>query len=167
MVNPMGSRFERVEREPSEKGKSLRLTLDMDLQKIAEDSISRMVQKVGAQRLLPDQDWSKTLERRTNRALVGTNETEVSAELLLNAFKGAPFPLTGKQASTVAGFRGTEADANRLLRHLYAQGVLQRSEQNAGAYFLSLPHLHRPEPLFLLILNPLKFWHSRVSPIMI
>jgi cell division protein FtsI/penicillin-binding protein 2 len=152
VVNPMGSRFERVEREPSEKGNSVRLTLDMDLQKIAEDSISRMVEKVGTQRLLPDQDWGKTLERRTNRALVGTNETEVSAELLLNAFKDAPFPLTGKQASTVAGFRGTEADANRLLRHLYAQGVLQRSEQNAGAYFLAPP----PPPPGAAVLIDLK-----------
>jgi cell division protein FtsI/penicillin-binding protein 2 len=152
VVNPMGSRFERVEREPSAKGKSVRLTLDMDLQKIAEDSISRTVDKVGSQRLLPDKDWGKTLERRTNRALIGTNETEVRAELLLNSFKDAPFPLTGKQASTVAGFRGTEADANRLLRHLYAQGVLQRSPQNAGAYFLSPP----PPPPGAAVLIDLK-----------
>jgi cell division protein FtsI/penicillin-binding protein 2 len=152
VVNPMGSRFERVEREPSEKGKSVHLTLDLDLQNIAEDSISRMVHKVGSQRLLPDQDWGKTLERRTNRALIGTNETEVSAELLLNAFKDAPFPLTGKQASTVAGFRGTETDANRLLRHLYAQGVLQRSEQNAEAYFLAPP----PPPPGAAVLIDLK-----------
>jgi cell division protein FtsI/penicillin-binding protein 2 len=139
IVNPMGSRFERVERKPSEKGKSIQLTLDYDLQKIAEDSIDRMVEKVSKQRILPDRDWAKTLERRTSHALLGTDETEVRAELLLSAFKDAPFPLTGKQASTVAGFKGTEADANRLLRHLYAQGVLKRGDNNPSAFTLAPP----------------------------
>ena len=139
IVNPMGSRFERLERQPSQKGKSVRLTIDLDLQKIAEDSIDRMVQKVAKQRILPDKDWAKTLERRTGRALLGTNETEVRAELLLTAFKDAPFPLTGQQASTVAGFKGTEKDANRLLRHLYAQGVLQRGREKTSAFTLAPP----------------------------
>ena len=97
MVNPMGSRFERLERQASEKGKPVQLTIDLDLQKIAEESIDRMVKKVAKQRILPDRDWAKTLERRTGRALLGTNETEVRAELLLSAFKDAPFPLTGQQ----------------------------------------------------------------------
>jgi cell division protein FtsI/penicillin-binding protein 2 len=139
IVNPMGSRFERIEREPSEKGQSIQLTLDLDLQSIAEDSIDRMVNKVSNQRILPDNDWAKTLERRTNRALLGTNETEVRAELLLSAFKDAPFPLTGKQASTVAGFKGTEEDAQRLLQHLYAQGVLEKSASNPLSFFLAPP----------------------------
>ncbi|MEL0099624.1 MAG: hypothetical protein VW907_08725, partial [Opitutae bacterium] len=137
MVNPMGSRFERLKRQPSQKGESLQLTIDLDLQRIAEDSIDRMVQKVAKQRILPDEDWAKTLERRTGRALLGTNETEVRAELLLSAFKDAPFPLTGQQASTVAGFKGTVDDANRLLRHLYAQGVLQRGTPNPSAFTLA------------------------------
>ena len=98
----MGSRFERLERQPSEKGKSIQLTIDTDLQKIAENSIDQMVERVSNQRILPDRDWAKTLERRTGRALLGTNETGVRAELLLSAFKDAPFPLTGEQASTVA-----------------------------------------------------------------
>ena len=139
IVNPMGSRFERLERQPSEKGKSIKLTIDLDLQKIAEESIDRMVYKVSKQRILPDDDWAKTLERRTGRALLGTNETEVRAELLLSAFKDAPFPLTGQQASTVAGFKGTTDDANRLLRLLYAQGVLQRGAKNPGAFTLAPP----------------------------
>ena len=139
IVNPMGSRFERVQRQASEKGKSVHLTLDLDLQKVAEQSIDRMVTKVASQRILPDRDWARTLERRTSRALLGTNETEVRAELLLSAFKDAPFPLTGKQASTVAGFKGTEEDAQRLLRRLYSQGVLQRAANNPGAFSLSPP----------------------------
>ncbi len=139
IVNPLGSRFERVDRQPSEKGKSIKLTIDLELQKIAEDSIDRMVEKVSGQRILPDRDWAKTLERRTSRALLGTNETEVRAELLLSAFKDAPFPLTGRQSSTVAGFKGTEDDANRLLRHLYAQGVLQRDVNNPIAFNLAPP----------------------------
>ena len=65
----------------------------MDLQAIAENSIDQMVTKVASQRRLPDDDWARTLERRTSRALLGTNETEVRAELLLSAFKDAPFLL--------------------------------------------------------------------------
>ena len=57
----------------------------------------------------------------------------------MSAFKDAPFPLTGQQASTVAGFRGTKDDANRLLRHLYAQGVLQRGTDNPSAFSLAPP----------------------------
>ncbi len=139
MVNPMGSRFERLERQASEKGKPVQLTIDLDLQKIAEESIDRMVKKVAKQRILPDRDWAKTLERRTGRALLGTNETEVRAELLLSAFKDAPFPLTGQQASTVAGFKGTKDDADRLLKHLYAQGVLQRGVNKPSAFTLAPP----------------------------
>ena len=63
------SRFERLERQASEKGKLVQLTIDLDLQKIAEESIDRMVNKVAKQRILPDQDWAKTLERRTGRGL--------------------------------------------------------------------------------------------------
>ena len=59
--------------------------------------------------------------------------------MLLTAFKDAPFPLTGQQASTVAGFKGTEKDANRLLRHLYAQGVLQRGREKTSAFTLAPP----------------------------
>ena len=152
IVNPMGSRFERVERQPSEKGEALTLSLDLDLQKIAESSIDRMVKQVSSQRRLPNQDWERTLERRTNRALAGTNETEVRAELLLSAFKDAPFPLTGKQASTVAGFKGTHSDAQRLLRHLYAQGVLKRGANNPDSFALSPP----PPPPGAAVLLDLK-----------
>ena len=139
LVNPMGSKFERIERQPSEKGKTLVLSIDMDLQAIAENSIDQMVTKVASQRRLPDDDWARTLERRTSRALLGTNETEVRAELLLSAFKDAPFPLTGKQASTVAGFKGTASDAQNLLRHLYAQGVLKRGINNPESFEIAPP----------------------------
>ena len=88
------------------------------------------------------------LWKKNGRALLGTNETGVRAELLLSAFKDAPFPLTGGQASTVAGFKGTEEDANRLLRHLYAQGVLQRSVQNPSSFTLA-----PPPPLLVLSFN--------------
>jgi len=148
----MGSRFERVKRQPSEKGQSIQLALDLDLQKIAEDSIDQMVERVAEQRKLPDENWARTLERRTNRALAGTNETEVRAELLLSAFKDAPFPLTGKQASTVAGFKGTEKDANKLLAHLYAQGVLQYGKKNNNSYEISPP----PTPPGAAVLLDLK-----------
>ncbi len=138
-VNPMGSRYERVDHEPSQKGGSLRLGLDKDLQSIAEEAIDRMVTKVAEHRILPDNDWARTLERRTSQALKGTNETEVRAELLLSAFKDAPFPISGRHAATVAGFRGTENDACRLLRHLYSQGVLQEAKNDPNSFELAPP----------------------------
>ena len=66
----------------------------------------------------------KTIEKRTLKELLNKNENEISPELLLTAFKDAPFPLGGKEASTVAGFKGTEKDADHLLRILYSKGVL-------------------------------------------
>ena len=105
-VNPDGSRYDRIERKVSEKGKNLHISIDADLQKIAEDSIDKMVLSVANSRILPDSDWRKTILRRTNQALLGSNEKKVTAQLLLSAFLDAPFPLDGKQASTVAGFQG-------------------------------------------------------------
>ena len=94
IVNPMGSRFERIDRKAAQKGKSVQLSLDRDLQKIAEDSIERMVRTVAKRRILPDSNWEKTIKRRTEKALTGSDETEVRAELLIGAFKDAPFPLS-------------------------------------------------------------------------
>ena len=66
-VNPMGYRFERMEKKASQKGKSVQLSLDQDLQNIAEKSLYKMVQKVASNRVLPDEDWQKTIERRTKK----------------------------------------------------------------------------------------------------
>jgi cell division protein FtsI/penicillin-binding protein 2 len=140
-VNPMGYRFERIEKKPSTKGESIQLTIDKDLQSIAENSLQKMVQKVARNRILPDKDWRKTIERRTRKALQGSQETEVRAELLISAFVDAPFPLSGVQASTVAGFKGTREDADRLLRRLYAQGVLAKPDMSKDEYVLAPPML--------------------------
>ena len=104
------------------KGENVILSLDAELQKVAEISITEMVEKVANLRRLPDQDWRKTILRRTNQALAGSNEKKVSAQLLLSAFVDAPYPLGGVQASTVAGFQGTAEDAQKLLETLYAKG---------------------------------------------
>ena len=81
----------------------------------------------------------KTIKKRTERELINKNEKEISPELLLSAFKDAPFPLGGKEASTVAGFRGTEKDAEHLLRILYSKGVLARSISNPNKYVIAPP----------------------------
>ena len=121
-VNPDGTRYEQIERKISKKGENVILSLDAELQKVAEISITEMVEKVANLRRLPDQDWRKTILRRTNQALAGSNEKKVSAQLLLSAFVDAPYPLGGAQASTVAGFQGTAEDAQKLLETLYAKG---------------------------------------------
>ena len=48
----MGSRFELIERKASTKGKTLRLSLDQDLQEIAERSLEKMIDNVAARRIL-------------------------------------------------------------------------------------------------------------------
>ena len=151
-VNPMGSRFDRIERSPAVKGNSLKLSLDRDLQKVAEQSMERMIKAVASRRILPDANWRKTIERRTRKALAGTNERDVSAELLISAFVDAPFPLNGIQASTVAGFKGTAKDAERLLHLLYSRGVLAQPNQEVKEYVLA-PPLLPPAAAVLLDLN--------------
>ena len=125
-VNPDGTRYEQLEKKVSQKGKDLTISINADLQRIAETSIEKMVFSVAQSRILPDQDWRKTILRRTNQALLGSNEKKVPAQLLLSAFVDAPFPLSGEQASTVAGFQGTSNDAQKLLKLLYARGVLAK-----------------------------------------
>ena len=151
-VNPDGSRYDRIERKVSEKGKNLHISIDADLQKIAEDSIDKMVLSVANSRILPDSDWRKTILRRTNQALLGSNEKKVTAQLLLSAFLDAPFPLDGKQASTVAGFQGTTNDAERLLNILYARGVLSKANPKVDAFELAPP----PRPPGAAVLVDLK-----------
>ena len=138
-INPMGLRFDQIEHKASEKGKSIQLTIDLDIQKITESSLENMSQRVSAHRILPDKFWKKTIEKRTLKELLNKNENEISPELLLTAFKDAPFPLGGKEASTVAGFKGTEKDADHLLRILYSKGVLDRSKEVPEKYIISPP----------------------------
>ena len=140
-VNPDGTRYDQIERKVSQRGKSLKISIDAELQKIAENSIQEMVLGVSQTRILPDSDWRKTILRRTNQALIGSNEKKVSAQLLLSAFVDAPFPLNGEQASTVAGFQGTPKDADRLLNILYAKGVLSKPNLDIDEYELAPPPL--------------------------
>ena len=138
-INPIGLRFDQVEKTLSEKGKSIQLSIDIDLQKTAETSLHRMSERVSAHRILPDSNWKKTIEKRTLKELINTNENELRPELLLSAFKDAPFPLNGKEASTVAGFNGTEKDAIDLLRLLYSKGVLEKDSNTDDRYFIAPP----------------------------
>ena len=73
-VNPDGTRYEQLEKKVSQKGKNLTISIDADLQNIAEKSIEKMISSVAKSRILPDLDWKKTILRRTNQALLGTNE---------------------------------------------------------------------------------------------
>ena len=140
-VNPDGTRYEQLEKKVSQKGKDLTISIDADLQRIAETSIEKMVFSVAQSRILPDQDWRKTILRRTNQALLGSNEKKVPAQLLLSAFVDAPFPLSGEQASTVAGFQGTSNDAQKLLKLLYARGVLAKPNLEIDEFELAPPPL--------------------------
>ena len=151
-VNPDGTRYNQIEKKISEKGGDIYVSIDADLQRIAETSINNMVVSVSNSRILPDNDWRQTILRRTNQALLGSNEKKVSAQLLLSAFIDAPFPLDGNQASTVAGFQGTVNDAQRLLRILYAKGVLSKPALEKELFELAPP----PPPPGAAVLISLK-----------
>jgi len=138
-INPIGLRYDQVEKQSSGKGKPIQLTLDLDIQKVAESSLKKMSMKVNSHRVLPDPIWRKTIEKRTLKELINSNENQISPELLLSAFKHAPFPIGAKQASTVAGFKGTEKDAEQLLRLLYSKGVLDKPIENENNYQISKP----------------------------
>jgi cell division protein FtsI/penicillin-binding protein 2 len=138
-INPGGLRFDQVERIAAKKGSTVKLSIDSDLQSTAEKALQKMSNRVRNQRILPDADWIKTIEKRTRKELVKANEKALGPDLLLNSFKNAPFPLNGRQASTVAGFKGTVEDAERLLRLLYVRGVLAKPKPEADEYVLALP----------------------------
>jgi cell division protein FtsI/penicillin-binding protein 2 len=138
-ISPSGLRFELMESIPAQKGSPIRLSIDSELQGLAEQSLQQMSQRVATRRILPDDDWLKTIEKRTRRELIRANEKGLSPDLLLNSFKDAPFPLSGRQASTVAGFKGTSEDADRLLRLLYAKGVLAKANPEVDEYVLASP----------------------------
>lgn len=138
-INPIGLRYDQIEKQSSGKGKPIQLTLDLDIQKIAESSLKKMSKKVTSYRVLPDPIWRKTIEKRTLRELLNSNENQISPELLLSAFNHAPFPIGAKEASTVAGFKGTEKDAEKLLRLLYSKGVLEKPIENENNYQIAKP----------------------------
>ena len=138
-INPGGLRFDQVERIAAKKGSTVQLSIDSDLQSTAEKALQKMSDRVRNHRILPDADWINTIEKRTRKELVKANEKALSPDLLLNSFKDAPFPLNGRQASTVAGFKGTVEDAERLLRLLYVRGVLAKPKPEADEYVLAPP----------------------------
>ena len=80
-VNPDGTRYDQIEKKISEKGNDLQISIDSELQRIAEDSIDKMVLSVASSRILPDRDWRKTILRRTNQALLGSNEKSLSSAI--------------------------------------------------------------------------------------
>ena len=151
-ISPSGLRVELIESKPAQKGSPVKLSIDSQLQGLAERSLRQMSQRVATHRILPDPDWLKTIEKRTRRELIRAKENELSPELLLNSFKDAPYPLSGRQASTVAGFKGTSEDADRLLRLLYAKGVLAKPNPQSNEYVLAPP----PPPPGAAVLLDLK-----------
>ena len=149
-INPIGLRYDLVHKQMSGKGRAIQLSIDRDIQKVAEDSLKNMSKKVSSHRSLPDTTWKKTLERRTKKELIKVNENQISPEILLSAFKFAPFPIGAKEATTVAGFQGTEEDAEKLLRLLYSKGVLEKDQADENGYIISPPP---PPPGAAVILN--------------
>ena len=140
-VDPMGSKFQQVKEKQPQKGKSLRLSLDADLQVATETALKGIIGQVAAYRTLPDQDWRKAILRLTRSAMRDVGEKEESAELLLQAFLDAPVPLGAEEASTVAGFEGTPKDAERLLGVLYSRGVLEKLKTSSNRYVTAPPPL--------------------------
>ena len=138
-ISPNGLRYDQIKKQSSGKGKPIQLTLDLDIQKVAEYSLKKMSRKVTSHRILPDPIWKKTIEKRTLKELLNSNENQISPELLLSAFKDAPFPIGAKEASTVAGFKGTEKDAEQLLRLLYSKGVLDKPIESENNYQIAKP----------------------------
>jgi len=138
-INPIGLRYDQIFKQPSSKGKSVQLSIDLDLQKIAESSLKEMSKRVASHRNLPDAVWKETLERRTHKELIKLNENQISPDILLSAFKYAPFPIGAKDVTTVAGFKGTEKDAEKLLRLLYSKGVLDKPDQKQNKFVISPP----------------------------
>ena len=140
-VDPMGSKFQQVKEKQPRKGESLRLSLDADLQVATETALKGIIGRVAAHRTLPDHDWRKAILRLTRSAMRDAGEKEEAAELLLQAFLDAPVPLGAEEASTVAGFEGTQKDAERLLEVLYSRGVLERLKASSHRYVTAPPPL--------------------------
>ena len=140
-VDPMGSKFQQVKEKQPRKGESLRLSLDAELQVATETALKGIIGRVAAHRTLPDQDWRKAILRLTRSAMRDAGEKEEAAELLLQAFLDAPVPLGAEEASTVAGFEGTQKDAERLLGVLYSRGVLERLNTSSHRYVTAPPPL--------------------------
>ena len=69
-ISPSGLRVELIESKPAQKGSSVRLSIDSQLQGLAERSLRQMSQRVATHRILPDPDWLKTIEKRTRRELI-------------------------------------------------------------------------------------------------
>ena len=137
-VDPIGYRFKRSQTKPPRKGQSLRLSLDLELQQAAEKALSDMTDRVAEHRSLPDFDWEKAVLSKTRSAMRKAGEKEEGAELLLQAFReAAPYPLGPAEAATVAGFDGTRKDAERLLKTLYARGVLEKSVDSDKKYSIA------------------------------
>ncbi len=139
-VDPIGSKFELVLGKQPEKGKSLLLSLDIDLQIAAEQALENMIHRVTAHRSLPDPDWNEAVLSRTRSVMKTAGEKEEGAELLLQAFRdAAPFPLGVSEAYTVAGFEGTKQDVERLLQTLYTKGVLDRRQRTPDRFVPATP----------------------------
>ncbi|MFP6886184.1 MAG: penicillin-binding transpeptidase domain-containing protein, partial [Opitutales bacterium] len=115
-----------------------------------EKALENIIHRVVDHRTLPDPHWQDAALGRTRSAMRAVGEKEEGAELLLQAFWDvAPFPLGAAEAYTVAGFEGTQEDAERLLQTLYTKGVLDR-RQTSPDRFVPAPPPSTPGAAVLL-----------------
>ncbi|MBO94428.1 MAG: hypothetical protein CMI32_05960 [Opitutales bacterium] len=103
-VDPIGYQYEQVYREAPSKGKTLHLSLDVDLQIAASKALDEEIARVVSLRHGRDKDWLTVVSKRARRSLAKADYLDQAvAERIVEILRQATRPLESKEITELLG----------------------------------------------------------------
>jgi cell division protein FtsI/penicillin-binding protein 2 len=152
-VDPIGYQYERVLHKAPSKGKPLQLSLDVELQMIAEKALSDEIQHIASKRQGNDKAWLEIVSHRALRSLSMTQSlNEDHAKALVELMRQDNRPLSSKEIIDRLGLDLSQEALDVLFEPLLRNGALIESSDSGSwsKYTLSPPP---PPPGAIVALN--------------
>ena len=139
-VDPIGYQYERIKHRAPSKGKSLYLSLDISLQKTAEDALSEEIGRITSRRRGSDKNWLEVIRKKTVEVFKETDSMNETAALRLIDLLGRSHrPQEAKELCESLGFPITAEKLVDLLNPLVRNGFLKKSSVANNQIRYSIP----------------------------
>ena len=154
-VDPIGYQYERVLHKAPRKGKSLQLSLDVDLQIAAEESLAKEITSITSRRTAKDEDWLAVVTKRVRQKLLKSTSLEpAKVDSVTEVMKRATRPLETQEITKALDLQISPEELQDLFASLTANGTLteQWISDSSRRFGLSSP----PPPPGAIVLIKIK-----------
>ncbi len=126
-VDPIGYQYEQVYHEAPSKGKSLRLSLDVDLQMAAGNALMEEISRIASRRQGTDKDWLAVVSRRVLRSLANADPLDKSiADRIVELLTQATRPTSPREVREMLGLSLPPEELADLFDSLVSNGSLTK-----------------------------------------